>query len=704
MNKEDIKGFNKAVESLRLYRRYEIYDDNNKNLLDDIYVDPIEGNSILNLCLKDNTTVLVGRKGTGKSTIFMRMQNELRKSKDIMTCYIDVKTIFDTAKRNYTTVNCLKGNSDKVIESYSIQRQFILYFLTELIDEITNNYKSQIEQLVEKINLRIPTRTNNSIKKLEEIKKRIKDNNHLTNCELQTLDEVNLTVCDGVTYEGVTGGSFSSGISLDKFGLVSSLSVTDKIIDIKETERKMNRVFSRIFEITVIVDEIKKVLQELKKKRLYLILDDYSEISQDSLRMFCDLIVNTLNNTSDNYIKLKISAYPGRVELGELDRQKIDIRYLDYYQLYVNDKRTDMENSAVNYTQRILENRLKVFTNHGIDFYFDTDKASIKQYCKCLFRMTLNVVRHLGLILDYAQEYSISKNEKITMSILDEAAKRFYTERLSLFFEESKSAQMTYSERVEIFHLRELLLDIIKKEKDIKTSIRTSKYTAKIFDADRNNPYTSHFYISKQVEPILGSLELNFFLNKYNEMSSKNGDKVSIYALNYGLCLNENLRWGKPEGSDARTYFIESPFNFNNLVKEFLKDTNEIMCTVCSHVYSEEDLEMLKRFNMNCIKCGAKASVEINKRISESFKKEIEEIEEKGTLLEKEQFEFMKLAIIKGGNVSARDMSLELDVSSQKIGWITKKLEDNYYYLTKNRKSNNVIYNITELGREIFGK
>ena len=59
MNKNDIELFNKAVESLRQYRRYEILDENNKNLLDDIYVDPIEGNALLRLCLKDNTTCLL---------------------------------------------------------------------------------------------------------------------------------------------------------------------------------------------------------------------------------------------------------------------------------------------------------------------------------------------------------------------------------------------------------------------------------------------------------------------------------------------------------------------------------------------------------------------------------------------------------------------------------------------------------------------
>lgn len=312
------------------------------------------------------------------------------------------------------------------------------------------------------------------------------------------------------------------------------------------------------------------------------------------------------------------------------------------------------------------------------------------------------MVRHLGLILDYAQDYSISRNEKININTLNEAAKRFYNERLALFFEEGKSAQMTYDERVEIFHLHALLISIIERQKEIKTSIRTNKYTAKIFDKERTNPYTSHFYISKKIEHIMGTLELNFFVNKYNEMSSKNGEKVSIYALNYGLCLNENIRWGKPEGNDARTYFIESPFNFNNLVMQFLKETNEIVCNSCGYIYTEDDLEFLKRHDMNCLECGARSSVVVKKRISESFKDEIEEIEKRGNLLEREQYAFMKVAIIKGGRVTAREMALELDVTSQKIGWMTKKLEEEYYYLSKSREGGNTVYTISELGEQML--
>lgn len=696
MDRNDIESFNRAVDSLRQFRRYEIFDENNKNLLDDIYVDPIEGDALLRLCLKDNTTVLVGRKGTGKSTIFMKMQNELRKSKDVMTCYIDVKTIFDTAKRNYSTINYLKANSSKEIENYSIQRQFIL----DLVSEISKNYKTKIDQFKDK--LHIPSKVNASVKKLEEIRNRIQNNAHLGSIELQTLQEINLSVSEGNKFENLVSSSIEGGVTIQELGIKNSVSEENRISISSENEKKYNRVFARIFEITDLVDEIKQVLQNLNMKRLYLILDDYSEIDQDSLRMFCDLIVNTLNNTSDNYIKLKISAYPGRVELGELDRQKIDIRYLDYYQLYVSDKRTDMEKAAVNYTKRIIENRLRIFTKHSIDYYFDTEKYNIEEYCTYLFRMTLNVVRHIGLILDYAQEYAIARNEKITLGALNEAAKRFYNERLSLFFEEGKTAQMTYDERVEIFHLRTLLLDIVQREKDIKTSIRTNKYSAKIFDSERTNPYTSHFYISKKIEHILGTLELNFFVNKYNEMSSKNGEKVSIYALNYGLCLNENLRWGKPDGNESRTYFIESPFNFNNLLMDFLKETKEIICDKCGYVYSEDDLDFLKKHNMNCLECGAKNSIMVKKRISDIFRKEIEEIEKRGNLLEREQYLFMKLAILKGGCVTAREMSQEMDVTSQKIGWLTKKLEEDFYYLTKSKRAGNTVYTISDLGKQVI--
>lgn len=381
-------------------------------------------------------------------------------------------------------------------------------------------------------------------------------------------------------------------------------------------------------------------------------------------------------------------------------RWVLKIRYLDYFQLYAGDKRNEMESMAVAYTERLMDTRLKIYTGKDFDYYFDTTKTSKEEYCKYLFNMTMNVVRHIGLILDYAQELSIIQGERITLNILNEASKRFYKERLVQFFEESKTAKMTYNERIESLELNKLLNQIIDKEKTIKTNIRTNQYTAVIFQKERNNPYTSHFYIAQELEPYLGSLELNFFISKYNEMSNKSGKKVSIYALNYGLCMDENLRWGKPKGNEYRTYFIESPFNFTPVIKNFLSENKKIYCENCMHEFSEEEYNLMKKYGGTCLKCGCKNSIQEKRVLSDEERSEIEEIEKKDNLLEREQYQLLKLLQYSRKDKTATELAQELDVSWQKIGWIAKKIEEDYCYLKKEPRKGKMYYVLSDLGRE----
>lgn len=702
MNSTDISNFEKAIESLRQYRRYELVDDRNRDLLNSVYVDPMDNDAILNLCLKDNTTVLIGRKGTGKSTIFMRMQNELRSRNDIITCYIDVKNIFDKAKRNYTTINYLGFSDPKEIETYSIQRKFITDFVTELIKEIEACYDSIWDKLKSRLGF---SKTDKAIARLRAIKERITNNEHLQKIELQIIQEVANVTSTTTTKEKTKSSNVGANVQQGQTDLTMGVQANGSVQDIngriEGDEKQFNRVFARIFEITAVIEEIKNVLQEMEYKRLYLILDDYSEIDQTALRLFCDLIVNMLNNNSDNFIKLKISAYPGRVELGELDRQKIDIRYLDYYQLYKYDKRSDMEASALDYTRRIIEKRLNIYTGKPFSHFFDTKSVAEEEFYKLIFQMSLNVVRHIGLILDYAKDNSLYQGKLITLNNLNEAAKRFYDERLRMFFRESQSALMAYDERIQRFQLEHLLDTIVSKSKEIKTNIRTNKLEAVIFDKERTNPYCSHFHIATGYEEIISSLELNFFVNKYNEMSNKSGKKVSIYSLNYGLALYENIRWGKPEGNDYRTYFIESPFNYNPIVASFINNTKKIQCQnpVCGEVFNLEHLDFLKSCNMNCPKCLAPKSVE-EVNVYDDFKEIVDDINQQSNLLELEQYRFISLAVLKGGVVTPQEMAQELDTSVQKIGWLTKKLEEEYYYVSKQKNGQGVKYTITDLGKE----
>ena len=66
----DKDGFFSAIESLKRYRRADIIDEDGRSLLKELYTDLLPNEHIFKKTLKENTTFLVGRKGTGKSTIF----------------------------------------------------------------------------------------------------------------------------------------------------------------------------------------------------------------------------------------------------------------------------------------------------------------------------------------------------------------------------------------------------------------------------------------------------------------------------------------------------------------------------------------------------------------------------------------------------------------------------------------------------------
>ena len=75
---------------------------------------------------------------------------------------------------------------------------------------------------------------------------------------------------------------------------------------------------------------------------------------------------------------------------------------------------------------------------------------------------------------------------------------------------------------------------------------------------------------------------MNFFISKYNEMSNKSGKKSFIYALNYGLCMDENLRWENQREIMTVHTLLSRPFNFTPVIKNFLSENKKyIVKTVC---------------------------------------------------------------------------------------------------------------------------
>src|SRR5688572_4769679 len=96
---KQLEGFQEAAQSLKLYRRADLQDvEQGVSLIEDLYVDPLPEEQVLQTIKRANTTFVVGRKGTGKSTIFQRLQSELRKSRAQTSAYVDIKTIFESSQ------------------------------------------------------------------------------------------------------------------------------------------------------------------------------------------------------------------------------------------------------------------------------------------------------------------------------------------------------------------------------------------------------------------------------------------------------------------------------------------------------------------------------------------------------------------------------------------------------------------------------
>ena len=91
----------------------------------------------------------------------------------------------------------------------------------------------------------------------------------------------------------------------------------------------------------------------------------------------------------------------------------------------------------------------------------------------------------------------------------------------------------------------------------------------------------------------------------------------------------------------------------------------------------------------------------IQKRVlSDEERSEIEEIEKKDNLLEREQYQLLKLLQYSRKDKTATELAQELDVSWQKIGWIAKKIEEDYCYLKKEPRKGKMYYVLSDLGRE----
>lgn len=577
------KKFLLFAESLKLVRKAGIELDN-INIINDVYTDLLSNNGIINKFNLPNTSILVGRKGTGKSTVIQKSLYDISNDESIIGLYIDVKTIYDNA----TPVLYSQDDSiiiEKELIKYFIYKNFLHEIIRETKTAFSNTLKGKgfIKKMYSYLSMDVERVEN----KLDEIEKSI-DNvyKNIDTSLVKTVknmyenyfdDEINASA------QVSLNSNVNIGISREKHKKIKADFETTliKYLDIKKC----------------IIDNFLEIRDILKVKYLYIYLDDYSEIDKSAQKLFMDWLIAPLNNYSDDFIKFKIAAYPGRLYVGKMDNQKFDMINLDFYGALSSYRNIAiMEKMAINYTKRLIQNRFKIFLpEKQVSDYFSVEENDLYEL---LFDVSLNIPRKLGHILSFCYESSISCGKRIGKTCIYNAALRYYDEIISLYFESNKYVVRDFDDKVAIEIQKELMDKIIQKQIDNKTSIRKS--SAKLFMFD--NPPTSHFLIDNEISHFLNTLELNGYISTYNKMNDKFNNPSTLYAIDYGLCKKYSLNFGRPKDSKLRKYYNEYKFIFNDLVKEHFSTVQIIVCEN-GHEFNISNLKKIEEFNWTCPKC-----------------------------------------------------------------------------------------------------
>jgi hypothetical protein len=681
MNK---KTFLSAVNSLKLYRRAELISESGKKLIEDLYVDPLPQEHILKTLLNTNTTFLIGRKGTGKSTIFQRAQYELDNDKKTTWAYIDIKSLYESSTSEI--IGTIQFNQQGILDSSTIQKLHVFRcFMTELVKEIKKQIENRIKASIwSTVKDQLTGSSAELFEKLDDLISEINNDQYLniTGGFIKQASNETSDKLENKESAGLSAG-FKSGLAVSGDYLVSKLQELQE----KKCEN-FSHVFIRLFRIKELISELKEIVSTLKLKHIYIFIDDFSELPKNEMEEVVDTILAPFNNWSDEFIKLKVAVYPGRLYFGDIDRTKIDEVYLDIYRAYGKGDIATMETQAVDFTKRLLQTRLQHFCKTDLDAYFATSKSE-EDLWMTLFYASLGNPRILGYILYFCYESAIIHDNKITVAVIKDSAKRYFAEKIGAYFKMNKFLHESFEEKSSIYSLKELYEQLVKRAKELR-SYRESK----VMQGITGRPPTSHFYVSSRFESILSSLELNFFLTKYYEMKDRDGKEATVYALNYGLCQQESINFGRPqEKREHRLYYVERIFDYSYIITSYLKMNQEIVCDSCGAKHESESLSAIKQFGMLCPTCkkGTCKIVNLSRKYAELIRTVSQD-----ALLPETDLGILKILNDERQKMFAMQIAEELDCSYQLIGKRGRSLSDKELVTRSKNDSGRRVFNISD--------
>lgn len=660
-----LRGFQLAAESLKLARRADLTDpEQGTPLVDNLYVDPLPEDAILRTVLRPSTTFVIGRKGTGKSTIFQRLQSELRKTKHQTSAYVDIKTVYESSQVDPVLLDRIAKRQD-ALPPAELER-LLLYkeFLRAVVKEIKLELRKRVESsLWERVKEGLTGSVTELFEGLDSVLEDADEEKFISAIGLRTgTVQKKESLSNETVVEASAAASLAKNPALSVKGGYS-----DRTHQSGGEQHDFGEVLLRSLDVKGLIERLKMLLETLGIRNLYVLIDDFSELPSEAMQVVVDVLLAPLNNWSDEFIKFKVAAYPGRIYFGAIDKTKIDEVYLDLYTLYGRGDVARMEESAIDFTRRLVTTRIRYFCSVIPEEFFESDSDEVWRQ---LFFASMANPRTLGYLLHFVHESHVIRDKRIGIRAIQQAAERYYEEKVECYFQLGKFLHESFAERSSIYSLKELLESVVERARELRS--HDSEMIRKV----RGRHPTSHFHVPVAYETLFSTLELNFFMTKYFEMTDRSSRKASVFALSYGLCCKYDIPFGRPTGErEFRLYFVERFFDYSPLVLAYLTKNQEIVCDngVCGTRFSYDQLQALQLFGMLCPKCK-NGTVRVN-NLSRKYAAEIDKVNQ-DLLLPPTELGILQTLHVERKPMRPASIAGELDCSYQLVGWRGKGLSE----------------------------
>lgn len=298
------EAFLKVIDTLKLYRRAELVDELGDQLISELYVDPLPDNHILRTILKPNTTFLIGRKGTGKSTIFQRAQESLNSDRLSTWAYIDIKTLYESSTSEI--IGDVPSEFESTLSPEAIHRLIIFKsFVIELIQEIKKQIQLRVTSTFwSKAREAFTGSVFELFEKLDEYVEELKADQFFDATGSMLSAKLDEDTCkDSGKIAAEASAKIAASPSLQA-------KIFTELFSSFEQKRSQNysQIFIRVFNIRGLISRLREILTILKIKHLYIFIDDFSELPQNDMEQVVDTILAPFNNWSDEFIKLKVAV------------------------------------------------------------------------------------------------------------------------------------------------------------------------------------------------------------------------------------------------------------------------------------------------------------------------------------------------------------------------------------------------------------